>query len=186
MGVVSTDDRQLVELMRAAQAGHPEAYLRLLETIAPLIRRVVRRRRIGAEAVEDIVQDVLLSVHAVRHTFDPARPFMPWLLAIVRSRIADAARRHVRTAAHETAVDDLEVTFSARATNSREDDYRDPAALRHAIEGLPRGQRQAIELLKLQEMSLKEAAAESGMSVGALKVATHRAMVALRRLLIAN
>ena len=54
-------------------------------------------------------------------------------------------------------------------------------ALREAIEALPGGQRDAIEMLKLKEMSLKEAAAASGTTIGALKVATHRAMAALRR-----
>jgi DNA-directed RNA polymerase specialized sigma24 family protein len=49
---------------------------------------------------------------------------------------------------------------------------------------VPAGQREAIELLKLRELSLKEAAAASGTTVGALKVATHRAMIALRRVLL--
>jgi DNA-directed RNA polymerase specialized sigma24 family protein len=61
--------------------------------------------------------------------------------------------------------------------------YRDPQALRRAIQGLPRGQREAIEMMKLREMSLKEAAAASGTRVGALKVSVHRAMIALRKAL---
>ena len=56
----------------------------------------------------------------------------------------------------------------------------DAAALRAAVAGLPSGQRRAIKLLKLEEMSLKEAAAASGMSIAALKVATHRAVGTLR------
>jgi RNA polymerase sigma-70 factor (ECF subfamily) len=48
---------------------------------------------------------------------------------------------------------------------------------------LPPGQRQALELMKLQEMSLKEAAAATGMTVGALKVSVHRAMATLRKVL---
>jgi RNA polymerase sigma factor (sigma-70 family) len=61
--------------------------------------------------------------------------------------------------------------------------YRDPEALRRAIRELPPGQRQAIEMLKLNDMSLKEAAAASGMSVSALKVSVHRAMASLRKTL---
>jgi len=45
---------------------------------------------------------------------------------------------------------------------------------------LPPGQRQALELLKLKEMSLKEASAATGLSITALKVATHRALKSLR------
>jgi RNA polymerase sigma-70 factor (ECF subfamily) len=188
MRAVRPGDDHLADLMRAAQAGHPEAYLELLETITPILRRVIRRQPFfaGFEEVEDLLQDVLLSVHAVRHTFDPGRPFMPWLLAIVRNRLADAARRRARTSAHEWVVDDLDVTFPASNANSGGEGYGDPEALQHAIEGLPTGQRQAIQLLKLRQLSLKEAAAASGMTVGALKVATHRAMMTLRRLLTAK
>jgi RNA polymerase sigma factor (sigma-70 family) len=124
---------------------------------------------------------VLLSVHAVRATYDPTRPFMPWLLAIVRHRLADGARRHARTAAREVHRDD--VTFRDSTTNAHANASHDLEALQHAVQALPAGQRQAIELLKLQELSLKEAAGASGTSVGALKVATHRAMAALRRAL---
>jgi len=56
----------------------------------------------------------------------------------------------------------------------------DVQSLREAIAKLPVGQRQAAEMLKLQEMSLKVASAASGQSVAALKVAMHRALKALR------
>ncbi len=171
--------------MRAAQAGDAGAYAELLHTITPRIRRVVMRQRgfAGVEAVEDLVQDVLLSVHAVRATYDPGRPFMPWLLAILRHRLADGARRYGRSAAHEVVVEDLDVTFSAVGTNPNQEATHDVQALQRAIEALPAGQRQAVDLLKMQEYSLKEASAATGVSIGALKVATHRGMASLRRAL---
>ena len=167
--------------MRAAQAGDSTAYVALLRELSPRVRRIVARQRgfAGAEEVEDLVQDVLLSLHAVRATYDPARPFMPWLLAIVRNRLADGARRYARTSGREVHIDDADVTFDEPAANPDQEPSEDVEALR----ALPAGQRQAVELLKLQELSLKEAAAVSGASVGALKVATHRAMTALRKAL---
>jgi RNA polymerase sigma-70 factor (ECF subfamily) len=184
MGIPTPSD-ELGVLMRAAQTGDADAYLELLRQITPRIRHAVARQRgfAGPEVVEDLVQDVLLSLHAVRATYDPARPFMPWLLAILRNRLADGARRHGRTAAREVAVDDLDVTFRQAAANPDQEVSGDVRVLHQAVQALPAGQRQAIELLKLQEMSLNEAAAVSGQSVGALKVATHRAMAALRRAL---
>ncbi len=180
-----TRDAHLVELMTAAQAGQREAYERLLETITPILRRIVQRHRgfLRPDDIEDLVQDVLLSVHAVRMTYDPRQPFLPWLLAITRNRLADGGRRYARTSAHEIVVEDLDVTFATKVTNPLDEGYGDVGALHHAIGALPAGQRQAIELVKLQEMSLREAAAVSGMTVGALKVAAHRAMASLRRLL---
>jgi RNA polymerase sigma-70 factor (ECF subfamily) len=179
------DDRALTSLMQAAQAGDAHAYAQLLDEIAPRLRRIVRgqRRFLKTEDIEDLVQDILLSLHAVRATYDPQRPFMPWLMAIMRNRLADGARRYTRRAAHEVLVETLPVTFSDEETNIDNDGYRDPEALRQSIRNLPAGQREAIEMLKLREMSLKEAAAASGTSIGALKVSVHRAMATLRKTL---
>lgn len=172
----------LGDLMRAAQQGDGGAYVRLLRAITPRIRQIVHRQRgfAGAAEVEDLVQDVLLSIHAVRATYDPSRPFEPWLSAIVRNRLVDGARRYGRIARREVKVDDFDVTFSEPEANEERADFGDAAALREAVQALPEQQRQAIELTKLKELSLKEAAAVSGTSVGALKVATHRAMATLR------
>jgi RNA polymerase sigma factor (sigma-70 family) len=180
-----TTDRQLAQLMQAAQAGDTEAYAQLLREIMPRIRRIVCRyaRTPSDEDVEDLVQDVVLSVHAVRATYDPQRPFMPWLVAITRNRLVDEARRSARRAAHELHLADLDVTFPHRDANPATAVYGDPEALQQAIQALPRGQRHAIELLKLRGLSLKEAAAASGTGIGALKTATHRAMNALRKML---
>jgi RNA polymerase sigma factor (sigma-70 family) len=179
------DPRHLAELMRDAQTGDADAYLELLEDITPRLRRVVRRQRsfLGTEDIEDLVQEILLSLHSVRATYDPSRPFMPWLLAITRNRLADGARRYSRKGAQEISIDQMAVTFVADSTNTTAEVYGDPEALKQALRALPAGQREAIEMLKLREMSLKEASAASGMSIGALKVATHRAMSALRKLL---
>ena len=180
----SGDDR-LGLLMQAAQGGDAEAYAALLEAVAPRVRQMVRRQRgfAGPEDVEDLVQDVLLSLHVARATYDSGRPFIPWLMAITRNRLADGARRHARKTAHEVAVDNLAVTFADASTNTIREGAGDTGALRDAVQALPPGQRQAIKMLKLRGLSLKEAAAASGVSVGALKVATHRAMTALRRIL---
>jgi RNA polymerase sigma-70 factor (ECF subfamily) len=183
----TADDQRLGELMRAAQTGDADAYLLLLQEIAPRVRQIVARQRSRASAdFEDLVQEVLLSVHAARASYDPDRPFLPWLLAIVRHRLADGARRFARRAAHEVQVEDLDVTFSPPPTNSTSGPPGDVDALRYAMQSLPAKQREAIELLKLKELSLKEASAATGMTVGALKVATHRAVAALRRKLTAD
>jgi RNA polymerase sigma factor (sigma-70 family) len=180
-----TVDRHIASLMRAAQAGDAAAYGQLLTQLIPRIRQIVRHRRrfLGIEDPEDVVQDILLSIHAVRATYDPRRPFMPWLVAIIRNRLADVARRDARRIAHEVTVDDLAVTFADERANAASESIGDPDALKQAIQRLPPGQRNAIEMLKLHGLSLKEAAAASGTSIGALKVATHRAMATLRRIL---
>jgi RNA polymerase sigma factor (sigma-70 family) len=172
-------------LMRAAQDGDSAAYLRLLNEITPLLRRTVKKRCafLQASDVEDLAQEILLSLHSVRATYDSARPFLPWLMAIARNRMADRARIQMRRTANEVSVAEYPETFCDEPANIPDAGYRDPVALRKAIAKLPRGQRRAIEMMKLGEMSLKEAASASGMSVVALKVAVHRGMNALRKAL---
>lgn len=172
----------LAGLMRSAQNGDGAAYARLLRELVPLLRIGVQRRLrfLPQHDVEDIVQDVLISLHSVRATYDPQRLFLPWLFGIVKNRVADSARRYARRGVHEVSVDPASVTFSEVAANS-EETYGDPEALAQALQSLPARQREAIEMVKLRGLDLKEAAAASGTSVGALKVTVHRAIKSLRR-----
>jgi RNA polymerase sigma-70 factor (ECF subfamily) len=183
--MTESQDQHLSSLMRSAQDGDSAGYAKLLQEIAPLVRQAIRWRLpfLQPQDVEDLLQDVLLSLHAARATYDPARPFLPWLKAIVRNRIADGARRYTRRVANEVACDPLPETSAGEEENIPTAGYRDGQALKRALADLPPGQRRAIELTKLQEMSLREAAAVSGTSVGALKVAVHRGIGALRKAL---
>ncbi|MBA76075.1 MAG: hypothetical protein CMO30_12435 [Tistrella sp.] len=108
------------------------------------------------------------------------RAIGPWLVTIAKRRIIDRFRQGARRGARETALTPAHETFAADNANSHEESA-DRHVLRKAIDDLPPSQREAIRLLKLEEMSLKEASAASGMSISALKVATHRALKNLRR-----
>jgi RNA polymerase sigma-70 factor (ECF subfamily) len=168
-------------LMARAQDGDGAAYRRLLEDITPYLRALAARHRALSGEVEDAVQDILLTLHAIRHTYDPSRPFGPWLVAIAGRRIVDRLRLRGRRAA-ETALGPEHETIAATGPNL----YAllsGRRGLRDAIDKLTPGQRQAVLLLKLRGLSLKEAASESGMSVAALKVASHRGLKALRTML---
>jgi RNA polymerase sigma factor (sigma-70 family) len=179
------DSDNLERWMQAAQGGDAAAYARLLEAAVPIVRRVVARRGGFENAAdeEDVLQEVLVSLHAVRATYDPSRPFLPWLLAIARHRVADLHRRHQRTRGREVALDAAETVGADDSAIGHIATRDDGERLHRAIAALPPAQRRAITLLKLRELSLREAAAESGMTTGSLKVATHRALATLRRLL---
>ena len=178
--------REWSALMARAQDGDRRAYRTLLEDMAPYLRALAARCFKEPGDVEDALQDVLLTIHAVRHAYDPSRPFGPWLVAIANRRIIDRLRRQMRARTREIELTAAHETFSPHAANlqpSFDEFSADEAALHAAIENLPPDQRQAIRLLKLKEMSLKQAALASGRSVSALKVATHRAIKSLRKLL---
>ena len=174
--------RDWSKLMARAQDGDRGAYRALLKDLVPYIRSVAGRRLKESSDVEDVVQDVLMTVHMVRHAYDPSRPFGPWLLAIANRRIIDRLRRQTREKARKIALSAEYETFSGVPANLDQADFEE-AVLGEAIERLPPEQRQAIKMLKLNEMSLREAAAASGRSIAALKAATHRAIRSLRRML---
>ena len=182
-GPALLEDTEWSAMMQAVQAGDSTSYQRLLHALLPVLRILVRRNRIEGAQVEDVVQDVLLALHRVRHTYDPALPFLPWVAAIARRRAIDARRRSGRRSAHEEQGSDRMDSFADPAPNRDVEirEWRD--LLARAIAELPPKQREAVELVKLREMSVAQAAEVSGQSQGAVKVNVHRAIRALRVLL---
>ncbi len=181
----SPQDALWAELMHAAQDGDRRCYERLLREVTPFIRALARRRCRNPADVEEIVQDTLLTVHRVRQTYDPARPFSPWLAAIASRRIIDTVRKRSRVSRHELPDTDSE-TFTVAATNNDVELVRSEQEIAQLLSTLPARQRVALEALKLKEMTLVEASAASGQSVGALKVNVHRALKSLRDLVRAR
>ena len=168
--------------MAAGQRGDAPAYQTLLRDCVPVIAASARRQGVTPDRVDDVVQEVLITIHRARATYDPGRPFLPWLRAIAQRRAIDGLRRHGRQAVRE--VHDP-IAYEAHAQEVPEaDDLLDAQeraqALRASIATLPPGQRQAVERLGLQGQSLEEAAAQTGRSKIALKVNLHRAIKALR------
>ena len=166
--------------MAAAQDGDGRAYARLLTEVAPFVRALVRRRCRGAELVEDVLQDTLMTVHRVRATYDPRRSYSAWIASIAARRAIDALRRQARVGAHEAQDHVAYETFVDPVANHGQEADEAAEVVAALIAGLPQRQRQALELVKIGEMSLSEASAASGQSVGALKVNVHRALKALR------
>ena len=169
-------------LMARAQDGDRVAYRRLLQEIVPYLRRLAARRHRDPSEIEDAVQDVLLTVHSIRHTYDPTRPFRPWLVTIANRRVIDRLRKQGRKRAREVPLSPEHEDISGPDANLEEGPDR--RELESAIGALPPAQQRAVRLLRLKELSVKEAAAASGMSIASLKVNAHRALKSLRKKLV--
>lgn len=182
---MTAEDPRWREWMQAAQQCDRVLYGELLAAAIQTLRRAARARwpHADASALEDAVQETLLALHTSLHLYDPVRPFLPFLYGIMRFRGGDAMRRGRRAGGRETPIDDVPETSDALMTNSDQHKGLEAGALLAAITRLPKGQRRAIEMTKMQELSLEEASMTSGMSVAALKVATHRGIQTLRKLL---
>lgn len=165
--------------MRAAQQGDAGAYQVLLEELLVVVRRMVRARLADPEVAEDVVQVVLLSIHRARHTYQPERPFGPWLRSIVRNAVIDSLRHRGRRVKREVGIEAIDSFPDPEAFAPPKDERLSPE-LSRALAELPSKQREAVELIQLQGLSVAEAALRAGVSPGALKVRAHRGYRALR------
>lgn len=167
---MNADEPTLARLMALAQGGDRAAYATLLANCARWLARYYARR-IAPCQLDDLVQETLLSLHRKRASYDPRRPFLPWLAAIARYRWVDHLRRVYRASEVGLADDipafDEEVGLVARLS------------LDGLFALLPPGQAQVIELVKIEGRSIAEAALTCGQSESLVKVNIHRG---LRRL----
>ena len=160
-------------LMMAAQAGQAAPYRRLLVELRPWLLRYFTRR-LPPSAVEDAVQDTLIAIHAKRHTWQPDRPFGPWLAGIARYKWID----RLRTAARQAA-DELPDTL---ATPDHEAAVTSAAALAGLLATLKPAQAEVIRLVKLDGLSIEAAAARTGQSAALVKVNIHRGLGRLAKI----
>lgn len=166
-------------LMVGAQQGDARAYEELLQLLVRDARGFIGRRVGWADWAEDVAQEVLLTVHRARHTYDPARPFGPWFYTIVNSRLIDALRSRKRQGAREVVDEEMLAQRAAPEEALGGRDMR--TALASAVASLPRVQREVVSLLKYEDLSVREVATRLGMTEAAVKTTAHRGYKILRR-----
>lgn len=165
---VQIDDPTLARLMAMAQAGDALAYRHVLNAARQWLRRFFSGR-VAPQAVDDLIQETLMSVHRKRATFDPARPFLPWLAAIARFRWVDHLRSHYRQA--EDALNDTHA-----APGAFDDAVIAEISVDRMLAKLSSAQADAIRLVKIHGLSITEAAQHTGQSESLVKVNIHRGL----------
>jgi RNA polymerase sigma-70 factor (ECF subfamily) len=166
--------------MRAANSGDAGAYRRFLVSVTPYLRAMARHRcRVdGASAwdAEDIVQEVLLTIHLKRGTWDQSRPIGPWIAAIVRNKLIDALRRRGRhvIVPIEDVIDTLGEEDRAESRSHGEIDA--------LLAQLNAQQREIVKSISINGCSARETADRLHMTEGAVRVALHRALKMLAAL----
>lgn len=171
-------EARLKGLMGEGLSGDAAAYARLLSALATHLRAFFRRRLSrDPDGVEDLVQETLIAVHNQRHTFELDQPFTPWLHAIAKYKLIDCLRRHAsRPEEPLPEDDDLDIL---------EDSATDAATARRDVgkllATLPPHFRLPIQHVKLEGLSVVEAAARTGMSVSAIKIGIHRGLKVLAK-----
>lgn len=160
-------EREWGALMQASQSGDAAAYRALLGQIQPWAMRYYRYR-LPPAMVDDAVQELLLALHEKRHTYDPSRLFKPWLAAIARYKWIDRLRA-MKVSSTEALSEEIAVSDHEEAVTSAH-------ALERLLALLKPSQSLVIRLVKLEGLTVEEAAARSGQSASLVKVNIHRGL----------
>jgi len=164
-------------LMRQALEGDKRAYSELLHETARFLRSfLLKRLRLESE-VDDLLQEILLSIHKSRHTYDGRRPYKPWAYAIAKFRLHDYLRRHY--------ADRLRLAVElSEVENDLRDDVTESPLNYESISGeilkLPEKQATILRMMHQEGYTAGEVAEKIGMTESAVKVAAHRAYKVLR------
>lgn len=169
------DERTMAHLMALSQKGDKHAYTVLLGEASNWLKRYFRRKVPDAQ-LDDLVQEVLLSIHRKRASYDPARPFLPWLAAIARYRWVDHLRKVYRS--QEDALEDNDAF-----EDSDEEAVLARISLDRLLVRLSAKQAEAIELVKIGGYSIRDAARTCGQTEAAVKVNIHRGLKKLSALI---
>jgi RNA polymerase sigma factor (sigma-70 family) len=168
------DEATLARLMAMAQQGDKQAYAVLLKSCQAWLKRYYARR-ISPCQLDDLVQDTLLSLHRKLASYDPQRPFLPWLAAIARYRWVDHLRQIYK--ANETGLDgDHEALSDEPGISAR-------ISLERLFTQLPASQVAAIAKVKIEGLSVSEASHATGQSESLIKVNIHRGLKRLAALI---
>src|SRR5713101_6964098 len=97
----------LEQLMMRYQKADPNASAVLVELLSPQLYRFFASQMGSRADAEDMLQDLWLRIHRVRHTYRPGEPVLPWVYAIARRVRVDNYRKRRRIASREMAVDVL-------------------------------------------------------------------------------
>jgi RNA polymerase sigma-70 factor (ECF subfamily) len=176
---VSAYEEGLHVLITQGLQGDAAAYRQFLDRLGGMFRTFFRRKLRSEDVAhaEDLVQETLLAIHLHRHSYDPSRRITAWVYAIARYKLIDHYRRSPALRQF-VPVDDIDDLFSGDVADAS-DPARDIAAM---LKHLPVKQSTAIRLVKLEELTSKEAAQRMGVSEADVKINLHRGLKKLMAL----
>ena len=176
VGRLEGSETRLRDSLLLGLGGDAAAYHRFLKALSAHLRAYFRKRLFQRpDEVEDLVQETLLAVHTQRQTYRHDLPLTAWVHAIARYKLVDWLRSHAAREALSDPLDDELEVFAASDTEAL-DAKRDLGRL---LASLPERQRLPIVHVKLEGLSVLEAARRTGMSESAVKVGVHRGLKAL-------
>ncbi|MBI5891473.1 MAG: sigma-70 family RNA polymerase sigma factor [Nitrosomonadales bacterium] len=167
----------LAALMQRSLNGDAQAYAELLKETARLLRPFLSRRIFASAEVDDVLQEILISIHKARHTYDGQRPYKPWMYAIAKFRLQDHLRAHYADQLRDA--EDLSELEEILPDDVTETGFN-YESISVEVQKLPEKQATILRLMHHEGCTSKEVAERMGMTESAVKVAAHRAYKVLR------
>ena len=173
------------ELIQKAQDGDAEAFGLLYERHAPAVFRFIYSHLDNRLDAEDLTDDVFLRVWRSLSKFrDQGVPFVAYLFRIARNALIDHYRRSKNGHHLESTIEDKVIVDTCPDPGELAIAKMEHQELRQMLESLRDDYRMVIILRFLSDLSPDETAQVMGKSTGAIRVLQHRALAALRKLLV--
>jgi RNA polymerase sigma-70 factor (ECF subfamily) len=181
--VGASGESRVDRAMERYACGDEAAFVELYDALAPRLLRFALRWTHSRSAAEDTVQQTLLQIHSARHRFLRGSAVVPWAYAIARRLLIDLGRRGAREELRGDGLQDPDEPAAAPSPEDALHRRRVEHEARRDFLRLPAGWREAFELVKLEGLSVAEAAEALGITRGMVKIRAHRATTALRDVL---
>ncbi len=171
---INNDDERWSALMQRAQKGDEVAYTELLTELSRVITISLRHKFGEFPFIDDCTQESLIAIHEARHTYQPSRPFKPWMYTLVRYKTIDLLRRQRKHQAIEK-VDSENVSLESVLKTSAVtiEDQLSGAALLALID---KPHRDALVYTKFIGLSVEDAAVKLDITPSAVKQRVKRAI----------
>lgn len=178
---VADKTANLEAMMRLALAGDKLAYTTVLRETSRFLRPFLSKRVNQPAEIDDLLQEILLSIHKARHTYDGERPYKPWAFAIAKFRLLDHLRAHYADhLRHSVELSEVENILPEHVTESGIT-YE---SISGEVHKLPGKQAAIVQMMHQEGYTAREVAEILNMKESAVKVAAHRAYKVIRNALV--
>ncbi len=164
-------------LMALYQQADASAAAALVDLLSPQLYGFFASQMGSTNEAEDMLQEVWLRIHRVRHTYRAGEPVLPWVYAIAHRVRIDNYRKRSRISSREVGTDVLP------ELQAQTDQRTDLPPFDEMVAALPESQREVLVMLKVNGLSIEEIACATASTPGAVKQKAHRAYERLRSLL---
>jgi RNA polymerase sigma-70 factor, ECF subfamily len=165
------------QLMALYQQADASAAAALVDLLSPQLFRFFASQMGSTNEAEDMLQEVWLRIHRVRHSYRPGEPVVPWVYAIAHRVRIDNYRKRSRVSSREVGTDVLP------ELQAQTDQGTELPPFDEMVATLPESQREVLVMLKVNGLSIEEIARATASTPGAVKQKAHRAYERLRSLL---